>query len=162
MCLCPGTSCHPSWRRATPGQGHCVPCLPTQPWLGCHRCSSLITATAILISTAHPNPLSRRKASHKGSPLPGSPFHLPPRGPLSAIPPFTSTCGLTISLASCAFPTGPHLCQPLVCSAPHLRAQRAACRKSVGAMAEQSEPAPDTAGSSRQPFFKSLTPKQCL
>lgn len=63
--------------------------------------------------------------------------HLSPRGPhvgVTSLPPFPlPTCGLSTSLASCALPPGFHLWQPLVCSAPHLTAQRAVCRKSVQA-----------------------------
>lgn len=57
-------------------------------------------------------------------------------------------CGLSTSLASNALSTGFYLWQPLVCSAltsqfKGLPAGNQWCL--VGAMAEQSEPAPDTA-----------------
>lgn len=108
-----------------------------------HRCSSLISATVILHLHCSPKP-PQQGESHQPKQAPHclahpsslSP-HLSPTGPhvgVTSLPPFPlPTCGLSTSLPSCALPPGFHLWQPLVCSAPHLTAQRAVCRKSVQA-----------------------------
>lgn len=173
---CPGTSCRPSQRRATPGKGHRVPCLPTQPWLGllplsqvvqpdhCHSDPSSPLLTQATSCSAPQEESHQPKQDRQRLPTawltPSSlSLYLPPRSPhvgVTSLPSFP----LPPPMVS-ALPWLPVLCLLGSISGslrsalpPHLTAQRAACRRSVqaqprgvwfGAMAEQSEPAPDTA-----------------